>query len=348
MLDQVIEKRPRAFVTKRVNDVMRDAAATPDPKNLYKRLWAEGELACLFAESNVGKSILAVQIAEQIAKQQAVLYVDCEFCEKQFFLRYSNEKTGAEHVFPSEFFRSEYADGVLSDERQRIEDIEEIAISNHANVVIIDNLTAICNDSENGEVAGRFMQMLKYLQKKHGWAIMLLAHTPKRIPNTPLTQNSLAGSKKLINFFDTVMALGKVSSDPSLRYLKVVKYRRGEFNEDDALVLKIDKQEDGHLVFIEQGTSSELDLLQGNGYEDPWAKQVMNLRAQGLSIRQIAERTGISKSSVQRIEKAYSRSIASAVPVETLKPYPFEDSEMVREPNDDEDIPLEIWENEHH
>ena len=45
----------------------------------------------MFADSNVGKSILAVQIADRIARTDNVLYLDFELSEKQFQLRYTNE-----------------------------------------------------------------------------------------------------------------------------------------------------------------------------------------------------------------------------------------------------------------
>ena len=42
------------------------------PRALWDSFWYEGELSCLFADSNVGKSILAVQIADRIARTDNV------------------------------------------------------------------------------------------------------------------------------------------------------------------------------------------------------------------------------------------------------------------------------------
>ncbi len=61
-----------------------------------------GELSCLFADSNVmGKSILAVQIADRIARTDNVLYLDFELSEKQFQLRYTNEHGELSTPFPT-------------------------------------------------------------------------------------------------------------------------------------------------------------------------------------------------------------------------------------------------------
>ena len=70
------------FTVKTANETVHDAALRPVPRNLFMTLWYEGEVTCLFADSNVGKSIFAVQIADQIATTEPVLYVDCELSRK--------------------------------------------------------------------------------------------------------------------------------------------------------------------------------------------------------------------------------------------------------------------------
>ncbi|MCQ2176232.1 MAG: helicase, partial [Bacteroidales bacterium] len=58
------------------NRTLQEAKMRPDPVDLYHELWYEGEVCCLFADSNLGKSIYAVQMADEIAQFQNVLYVD--------------------------------------------------------------------------------------------------------------------------------------------------------------------------------------------------------------------------------------------------------------------------------
>lgn len=50
---------------KSANQTVVDAARRPDPRELYHELWYEGEVCCLFADSNLGKSIFAVQMADE-------------------------------------------------------------------------------------------------------------------------------------------------------------------------------------------------------------------------------------------------------------------------------------------
>ena len=81
-----------AFWDMTANDVMRIGATMEDTQPLYKELWYENEICVLFAESNVGKSILAMQIGEHIARNgKNVVYLDYELSIKQFYKRYSNE-----------------------------------------------------------------------------------------------------------------------------------------------------------------------------------------------------------------------------------------------------------------
>ena len=89
---------------KTANRTILEASQKPTPRSLWGCFWYEGELACLFADSNVGKSILAVQIADRIAQTDNVLYLDFELSEKQFQLRYTNEH-GNLYSFPERLYR---------------------------------------------------------------------------------------------------------------------------------------------------------------------------------------------------------------------------------------------------
>jgi len=92
---------------KTANRSVEDALKMPDPVDLYHGLLNEGEVACLFADSNAGKSIFAVQMGDYISRYRKVLYVDCELSEKQFQLRYTNKEMGYRHVFSDNFYRAE-------------------------------------------------------------------------------------------------------------------------------------------------------------------------------------------------------------------------------------------------
>ena len=95
------------FIIKTANDTIKEAAQRPDPKPLFLTIWYETQACCLFADSNVGKSILGVQVGAEIAMFQTVLYFDFELSDKQFQLRYTDKTTGKLHEFPQNFYRLE-------------------------------------------------------------------------------------------------------------------------------------------------------------------------------------------------------------------------------------------------
>ena len=307
---------------KSINDIMRNMAEQPNPAPLFDSLWYEGELACLFADSNVGKSIFAVQIAETIAVQQPVLFIDCELTNKQFQLRYTNPDTGSYHLFPGLFYRATIAPekiGMNDFEDSLLQSIEEAAIQNKCKVIILDNLTYACNTSEKGDTAGLFMMNLKRLQMNYGWSLLIIAHTPKRDEREKIVAGHLAGSKKLFNFFDSVFALGRSKEDDSFRYLKQLKVRSGEFvyTEDNVAVYELEKQDDGALYFTFRKHDNEQNQLNSSFDEDyELFKRIIELRKSNKSFREIAIELGISKSRAHRIHQRYLNQTYQEMPME--------------------------------
>ena len=291
------------------NRTLKIAAMRPDPEDLYNGLWYEGEVCCLFADSNVGKSIYAVQMADEIAQLRNVLYVDCELSDKQFQLRYTDRETGQLHQFPETLIRAEINPSKMdmkNFEEQIINDIERAAQQAAADTIMIDNLTYLCNSSEKGDQAGIFMMKLMNLKMKYNWSLLIIAHTPKRNMTNPITQNDLAGSKKLYNFFDSVFAIGKSAADSKLRYVKQVKVRAGEYryDADNVIVYEIEHEAD-NVRFAFKGFAKESEHLKEQTEEEKISlnQQVHELRKEGKSIREIAAQLGMSKSTVDRVLK---------------------------------------------
>lgn len=301
--------------TEPINATIQRTKALPPPEPLFYSLWNEGEVACLFADSNVGKSILALQIAETIAEKRPVVYYDFEMEDRQLTDRYSVEETS--HVFPDNLYRTSI---IWSDETDKsfedalIRDIELNTLKHGANVLIIDNLTFMCLDSEKGDAAGRLMIKLIRLKRKYGWSILVISHTPKRDEKAPIEPRHLAGSKRIFNFADSVFAMGKSSQDKHFRYIIQLKDRLGEkeYDQDNVIVMELEKAEDGNLHYIFKGTDSERNQLYAydGGPDIATIKEVLRMKAEGHSFREIASAIdGVSKSTAQRIWKKYHDTI---------------------------------------
>ena len=299
------------FTIKSANRTISDAALRPNPRSLYLELWYEGEVCCLFSDSNLGKSIYAVQMADQIASTRRVLLVDCELTDKQFQMRYTDPETGLIHVFPEGLYRAEINPislDVNDYEEKIIKNIEAVALRMAISIIIIDNLTYLCNSSDKGVDAGIFMMKLMNLKKQYGWSLLIIAHTPKRNLSSPITQNDLAGSKKLYNFFDSVFAIGKSAKDDRLRYVKQLKVRAGEFLYDanNIIVYELEKSSAFvHFEFKEYSTEKEHLRERTESDEEKQLKRIKELKAQGKSVRDIASVVGISKSKVWRLLQSH-------------------------------------------
>ncbi|MDE6418331.1 MAG: AAA family ATPase [Duncaniella sp.] len=318
------------------DQIARMAELSTDQLRLCGPLWFEGEICILFADTNVGKSILAVQIADLVARgvgydtglpelrpetlSQPVVYADFELSTQQFARRYTcdREEFGetereAYHFSPN-FFRYELSYGDVDDDisdlpmsEQIMRDLEEAVRTHGAKILVVDNITFMASGTETASEAMPLMKRLVRLKKQYGLSILLLAHTPKRCLSNPLTRNDLQGSKMLINFADSAFAIGESTRDKTLRYIKQIKQRNCEAVYDGRNVLQVQLMKTGpFLGFASRGTSSEETHLAdkfapSGGADGGQAEDVRQYRAQGMSYRQIAETMGISHMKVKRL-----------------------------------------------
>lgn len=303
-----MSERIGIFTVKTANRTIREAALRPNPDALWLTLWYEGEVCCLFSDSNLGKSIYAVQIATSIAKKQKVLYFDFELSDKQFQLRYSDEANNL-NQFPDNLYRVEINRDSLDAvnfEEAVIGNIEQTAIKLGAKVLIIDNLTYLCVASEKGDAAGTLMLRLMALKRKYGLSMLILAHTPKRCLSNPITQNDLAGSKKLYNFFDSVFAIGKSAKNGSVRYIKQLKVRYGNYTYDaDNVIVCVIEKVGTFLQFVDIGYAVEKEHLKEPSEKDSTQEKetIKRMVAEGKTYRVIASELGVTLGKVQRALK---------------------------------------------
>ena len=305
------ERDGSIFTAKTAYETLLEAQKQPDPRKLWKEFWFENEVCCLFADSNVGKSVLAVQIAASISKTDKVLYYDFEQSGKQFQMRYTDPKTKRLYKFSKNFLRLTLPTESLNAMGANMEEtimanIEGDVKGYKAKILIIDNISWLMNARNSTETASNLMKRLVALKKVYGLSILVLAHTKKKAATKPIDQNDLAGSKRLINFFDAAFTIGKSMDDPQIKYLKQIKVRTGQFVYDQDHVLLCTIEQKFSLVqFVEQGFGDEADHLKKPKAQEK-AMQMANvksLKAAGKSIREIAELTGISKSKVDRLLK---------------------------------------------
>jgi hypothetical protein len=308
------------FTVKTAAEWIDQARKRPIPKMLFGEFWFEGELCILFADTNLGKSIAAVQIANSISKGESIkgfkleaakqhtLYFDFELSEKQFENRYS-EKYKDHYCFDENLLRVEINPDAPIPENISFEEFlnssfEKAIIETGAKVLIVDNITYLKNETEKAKDALPLMKYLKRLKSKYGLSILALAHTPKRDLSKPITRNDLQGSKMLINFCDSSFAIGESSKDTNIRYFKQIKSRNTEiiYDAENVCVCQIVKPRNFlQFEFLDFGRESEHLKQLTDMDKENLKDKVYELRQQGQSTREIALEVGISHMTVSRI-----------------------------------------------
>ena len=294
-------------------------------KMLFGEFWYQHEICFLFANTNSGKSVLAVQIGNAIARgskagpfpcqtQPAkVLYADFELSNLQFHHRYNHN--GKDHQFHENFLRAQFNPGAENPDPENIDNFQsdeyllaalEYRIQHlKATVLIIDNISCLGGGTGNAEGALRIMNRLNSLRKQYKLSILVLAHTPKRRnPAMSLSSSDLLGSKLLINFADSAFTIGISHTDNSLRYLKQIKQRNSEqvYGQDNVCLCRIQKLR-SFLKFNFEGHSAERPHLPGNtnAHNVQLTAQIKQLAAEGLTQREIGKRLGISLGLVNKL-----------------------------------------------
>jgi len=311
------------------------------PQMLFGNFWLQGELCILFADTNMGKSILAVQLADALSRGTAiapfaaeappmpVLYLDLELSAKQFEQRYTD--ASGRHRFAPEFYRGEFNPySTLADGGKMFNQSLPLAISRAikrtgADVLIIDNITCLRSGTDSAAGAISLMRNLQAIKSKYGLSVLVLAHTPKRNPAKPVSRNDLQGSKMLINFADSAFAMGESHTQPSLRYLKQVKQRSlaETYGPTNVCLCRFERSR-SFLQLRMCGFDAEHNHLAPNQrrYNSQTIATAAQLQSQGQSQRQIARQLKLGLGTVNKILNTTAGTVNTNKPAATGKPAP--------------------------
>ena len=152
------------------------------------------------------------------------------------------------------------------------------------------------------------------MKRRWDMSILCLAHTPKRAQTAVLTQNSLAGSKRIANFMDAIFAIGMDFTNlPGGRYIKQIKVRNCECLYGDNNVIRTQLVKDGEMLRMQTvGYAPEIDLLVPAGSEKESREQrIEELLVEGLPQREVARVTNSSLREVSIVAKQLRRKSAA-------------------------------------
>jgi hypothetical protein len=306
------------LVVKTANQTIEDAKLQSIPQALCGEFWYEGEVTILFADTNVGKSILSVQIADIVSKgdkhglfgcqanAQYILYLDFELSDKQFEKRYSVDYQ-RHYSWDKRFLRVKI-NTAFTDfddfEKQLFFEIEKLLTETGIKVLIVDNITYLkMQSTESGKEAMPLMKHLTRLKQQFGLSLLVIAHTPKRLnPASPLTVNDLAGSKQLSNFADSIFCIGRSNQMSDLRYIKQLKARSCVVSEE-VQVCRLEKPHNFLGFTFLNSDFEENHLKPKNEANNELVEQVSKLKTEhpDWSFQKIADEAGTNKMKVKRI-----------------------------------------------
>ena len=171
---------------------MERARSKPIQKKLVGDLWYENEATVMFAETNAGKSIFAVQIADSISRgvgigpleftseAQPVVYFDFELNDRQFSIRYTIDGQNP-YVWDDNFIRveldpdAEYPMGNYC--LYVCDQIETVMLEVNARAAIIDNITYLNDELEKSKAALPLMKQLKVIKQSEAAFADSVSHT---------------------------------------------------------------------------------------------------------------------------------------------------------------------------
>ena len=218
-------ERPR-----NANDCFMDAKHAGPPRQLFDEFWREGELALLFGAAGTGKSVLAMQIADRIArgrgidgfemtaKRQRVLYVDLRLSDRHFNLRYRAETpkkgTYTPYKFADELYRVR-----PPEDADLCKWLRKMVNENHFRAIVIDDLSAVLGTCGGIRETLELMRKLRRLRDELDLSILVLAGCREPRRSELVSETDLQHSRVLCDTADSVFAIGIHPRKNDLRYL---------------------------------------------------------------------------------------------------------------------------------
>lgn len=305
----------------KANDVIREAMAQKPLPPLFDGFWQTGEMALLFGASGVGKSVLAVQIADALARgtpvdgfnmptrRHKVLYVDMTLSKVQFQRRYTpaveNGGGAKAYKFAERFYhgRPRYDEDLCSWVRSMVR-------RGGFEVVVIDDLTAVMRTNDGTFDSLRIMRDMKRLSQETGVSVLVLADSyPSPKACCEINEADLRRSRVLCGVADSVFAIGRLERGD----LKLVQFRsQGSevvWGSKNPVGCMIRRRQNGLLSFVfDERFAKKLDPERCG-----MIHFASMCRANGFKYRDIAKVMNISKSRAKRLVKAWTPAITEEV-----------------------------------
>ena len=294
-------------------------AEDPPPKMLFGQFWQEGELAVVFGNTSAGKSLLSVQIAESIARGEAVkpfemtaeaqkvLFLDLGRSRDQFARSYRAEPDSTDQKEAAKPY--EFSPNLI---RVALKHAVQIAPAklgplierSGAKIVIIDSLAYLQKYAVPRETVV-VMRELRRLRKRYGLSILVVMNTSRVVNRRGIAAADIPCSSVVTSFADNVFAVGRSGSRSAVRYLKHIKHTLDDVSYGAAHLPYFAIVPRGgnfpsfkHIGFASEETVRAQD---NDHYEWQRIRDIKRLADAKKNIREIATELELSKTTVHRL-----------------------------------------------
>lgn len=312
---------PTAIQTPRkANECFTGPKRSIEARPMFDEFWRKGELALMFGAAGTGKSVLAVQIADALARgkplagfrmptsREKVLYVDLNLRDSQFKSRYS--------IAGKEPKRYKFAERLYRDRPPANADLvdwlREMVKANGFSAVVIDDLSAVKTSHDGTTETLKIMRRLRQLGDGLDISILVLAESDEPGRKGLVSTTDLGRSRVLCGVADSVFAIGSQMNKTYDRYI-IQRRSRGAamfWTERNGPVARIERLESGMLGFVFDGRfeakmdDAEVQLI----------RRIRSMYDAGRTFRGIAETLDISKTRVYRLYRKWTPAMEPAKP----------------------------------
>lgn len=288
------------------------------PRGLFGRYWLMGETSLLFGPPGIGKSVLAVQVGDALARGRPiegfkgptrrfkVLYADLSQSDVHFQTRYSRFTDDGFYLRSFRFAERFYRGRPTADEGL-FEWLRERVAADDFEAVIVDDLTAFRRTQDGAHEAAKLMGKICGLREEFGISVLVLAVSEPPPRDRVISEVQLRRSRVLCGLADSVFALGPCPQNIDLTQLIHIRKGSGSAGPDD------DEVPVGR---IRQDSGGMVGFQFDNKYLPPMDEETLELvrrvhecRKRGTTFRRIAADLGISKSRAARLAAKWSEDL---------------------------------------